>query len=74
MEMSCVKNLTREGMSITREAIKKLQEEFEVEVSKEIVCLGLCRQDLHAQVKQKKPILSMNNIKACLKFAKKHEF
>ena len=44
MKMSCERNLTRIGISSTREAVKQLQEEFEVEVSEEIVCHRLHRQ------------------------------
>ena len=35
MEISCVKDYKRGGMFTAREAIKQLQEEFEVEVSEE---------------------------------------
>ena len=61
-------------MSTAREAVKHLQEEFGVQVSEETVRCGLCRQGLHAQVKEKKPALSRTNIKARLEFARKHEF
>ena len=49
-------------MSIAKEAIKHLQEEFGIEVNEEIVCRGLCRQSLHAQVKEKKTNINCDRI------------
>ena len=51
MEISCIKNLTKGRISVAREAVKQLQEEFKMEVSDKTICHGLSRQCLYAKVK-----------------------
>lgn len=68
------KESSQERMSIPREVVKYLQEEFGVEVGEETIRRGLCRQGLHTQVKQKKPTLLKKDIKACLEFAQSMNF
>jgi transposase len=70
MERSCVTSVTRRKVSTARKATKHVQEFFGVEVSEGTVCRAFCRACLQSHVKEKKPHLSSNNIKACLEFAK----
>jgi transposase len=73
MERSCVTSVTRGKVSTTREATKQVQEVFGVQVSEVIVRRALCRAGLQSHVKEKKPHLSSNNIKALLEFAIKYQ-
>src|ERR1700738_5104474 len=73
MERSCVTSVTRGKVSSAREATKQVQEVFGVQVSEVTVRRGLCRAGLQSHVKEKKPHLSSNNIRARLEFARKYQ-
>jgi transposase len=72
MERSCVLNMTRGKLSTAVEATKNVQEAFGMQVCVETVRRVLRRGGLQSQVKQKKPRLSVKNIKARLDFARAH--
>ena len=73
MERSCVTSVTRGRVSTAREATKQVHEVFGVQVSEVTVRRGLCRAGLQSHVKEKKPHLSSNNIRARLEFARKYQ-
>ena len=60
-------------MSTAREATKQVHEVFGVQVSEVTVRHGLCRAGLQSHVKEKKPHLSSNNIRARLEFTRKYQ-
>ena len=72
MERSCVLDMTRGKLNIVVEATKNVQESFGMQVCVETVRRALRRGGLQLQVKQRKPRLSMKNVKACVDFARAH--
>ena len=72
MERSCVLDMTRGKLNTVVEATKNVQEAFGMQVCIETVRRALYRGGLQSQVKQKKPHLSIKNVKACLDFARAH--
>ena len=73
MEWSCVLEVTRIRLSIVVDATRQLKKDFGIQVSTNTVRRALCRFDLSAQVKEKKPQLSRKNIKDPLEFAMTHQ-
>ena len=72
MEQSCVLDMTRGKLNTTVEATKNVQEAFGMQVCVETVRRALRRGGLQSQVKQKKPRLSIKNVKARLDFSRAH--
>jgi transposase len=74
MERSAVINLTRGKVGNARDAAKQVRDVYGVDVSDVTVCRALHRAGLHSRLKEKKPHLSKQNIKARLEFAKKYQY
>ena len=72
MERSCVLDMTRGKLNTAIEATKNVQEAFGMQVCVETVRRALRIGGLQSQVKQKKPRLSIKNVKAHLDFARTH--
>lgn len=73
MKQSCLINLTMGKIDFTkREITKHVEEDYGVEVSDVIVYCTFYRASLYSCVKEKKPYLSRQNVKACLKFGRKY--
>ena len=64
-------DMTREKLIVV-EATKNVQEAFGMQVCVETVRRALHRDGLQSQVKQKRPRLSIKNVKAHLDFARTH--
>ena len=65
-------DMTQRKLNTAVEATKNVQEAFGMQVCVETVRRALRRGGLQSQVKQKKPRLSIKNVKARLDFARAH--
>ena len=73
MERFWILEVTRRKVGIATDACRQLKKDFGVQMSANTVRRALCRHDLSAQVKEKKPQLSRKNIKDHLEFAMVHQ-
>ena len=69
----CIRAITSGKLATARAVTKKLQDELDIEASDSTVRRTLREAGLEAMEKEKRPKLSVKNIKARLKFAKRYK-
>lgn len=69
----CIKSITSGESQTAQSVSKKLKEYFSISASRKTVARALVKSGMKAGVKQKKPKLSLKNVKARLDFAKQHK-